>query len=175
MSEVVRIQGIDPGSQITGFGLVALKGSQVVHLANGCLRLGNGAFPDRLRQIFEGISEVIDAHRPDEVAVEQVFVRRNPDAALKLGQARGAAICAAVIRGLPVVEYSARQVKLAVVGGGGADKHQVQHMVRVLLALRDAPQVDAADALGVALCHGHVRAGARRLGTDSVRRFGRWA
>jgi crossover junction endodeoxyribonuclease RuvC len=172
--QTTRILGIDPGSLITGFGVVAFTGSAVCHVASGCLRLGGGDFPTRLRLIFDGLGEIIDLHQPDEVAVEQVFMRRNADAALKLGQARGAAICAAVTRGLPVLEYSARQVKLAVVGGGGADKTQVQHMVRVLLSLEAIPQADAADALGVALCHGHVRAGAQRLGLDSVRRFGRW-
>ena len=175
MGEVTRILGIDPGSLITGYGVVVFAGNDASHLASGCLRLQGSDFPERLRLIFEGLSRVIDEQRPDEVAVEQVFMRRNAAAALKLGQARGAAICAAVMRGLPVLEYSARQVKLAVVGSGGADKQQVQHMVRVLLALDASPQADAADALGVALCHGHVRAGAKRLGLGSVRHFGRWA
>lgn len=152
-SSMPRILGIDPGSRITGFGLVDAFGARHAYLHSGSIHIPAVAFPERLRQIFNSLGEVIDEYRPEEVAIEQVFVRRNPDSALKLGQARGAAICAAVTRGLVVSEYTPAEIKRAVVGGGRAEKHQVQHMVCVLLALSELPQPDAADALGVALCH----------------------
>ncbi len=157
-----RILGIDPGSQTTGYGVIDTQGSRNTHCDSGCIRLPVTDFPERLRLIFEALGEIIDRCQPDEVAVEQVFVNRNPAAALKLGQARGAAICAAVTRGLRVAEYTPREVKLAIVGGGAADKVQVQHMVKVLLRLDEIPPTDAADALGIALCHSHTRAGLAR-------------
>lgn len=142
---------------MTGFGVIDCQGSRTVYRDSGVIKLPSLSFPERLRIIFDGIAEAIDRNQPDEVAVEQVFVQRNPGSALKLGQARGAAICAAVVRDLPVAEYTPASVKQAIVGGGRADKVQVQHMVRVLLGLQTTPQADAADALAVALCHAHTR------------------
>jgi len=165
---VTRILGIDPGSQRTGVGIIdvdaAGKATHVFHAP--LLLLGEGDFAQRLKRLLLALGEVIDTHRPDEVAIEQVFMARNPDSALKLGHARGAAICAVVMRDLPVSEYAAREVKLAVVGKGGAQKAQVQHMVGLLLNLKGALQEDAADALAVAITHAHVRASARRMGVD---------
>jgi len=165
---VTRILGIDPGSQRTGVGIIdvddAGKATHVFHAP--LLLLGEGDFAQRLKRLLLALGEVIDTHRPDEVAIEQVFMARNPDSALKLGHARGAAICAVVMRDLPVSEYAAREVKLAVVGKGGAEKAQVQHMVGLLLNLKGALQEDAADALAVAITHAHVRASARRMGVD---------
>jgi len=170
---LARILGIDPGSRITGYGVIDGDGIRNRYLDCGSIRLPALPFPERLRLIFDGIGEIIETHRPAEVAIEQVFVNRNPGSALKLGQARGAAICAAVTRGLPVAEYSPREVKLAVVGGGGADKEQVQHMVCVLLGLSDRPQSDAADALGIALCHSHTGHGLQRMGLAAGAKLGR--
>jgi crossover junction endodeoxyribonuclease RuvC len=161
---MIRILGIDPGSVVTGYGLIDSDGIRHRYCDSGSIRLPATGFPERLRMIFESLGEIIDRWAPTEVAVEQVFVNRYPGSALKLGQARGAAICAVVTRHLPVAEYTPREVKLAVVGTGGADKAQVQHMVKVLLSLERAPSVDAADALGVALCHGNTRQGLRRMG-----------
>lgn len=152
-----RILGIDPGSRITGFGIIEAHGTLVRHVADGSIRTANGPFPQRLRCIFEQLSLVLDEYRPDAVAIEQVFVNRNVDSALKLGQARGAAICAAVVRDLPVAEYAPMQIKQAVVGSGGASKQQVQFMVRALLKMTQTLQPDAADALAVALCHNQHR------------------
>lgn len=153
-----RILGIDPGSRITGYGIIDSQKNRNLHLVSGCIRAGDGPFPERLRIIFEGITAVIEQHAPEEIAIETVFMHRNADSALKLGQARGAALCACLERTLPVSEYSPREVKLATVGTGSADKVQVQHMVRVLLNLGEILQEDTADALAVALCHSHSRA-----------------
>jgi crossover junction endodeoxyribonuclease RuvC len=150
------ILGIDPGSRLTGYGVVRQTGQKFEYIASGCIRLTLNDIPDRLKQIFDGVSEIIQQNQPDVFAIEQVFMARNPDSALKLGQARGAAIVAAKNAGLEVFEYSARQVKQAVVGTGAADKTQVQHMIRTLLKLPGNPQADAADALAVAMCHGHT-------------------
>ncbi len=151
------ILGIDPGSRLTGYGVVRQHGSKFEYIASGCIRMTLGEMPDRLAQIFDGVREIIHQTQPDVFAIEQVFMARNPDSALKLGQARGAAIVAAKFCDLPVFEYSARQVKQSVVGTGAAAKEQVQHMVRTLLKLPANPQADAADALAVALCHGHTQ------------------
>ncbi|GAB3039141.1 crossover junction endodeoxyribonuclease RuvC [Bowmanella dokdonensis] len=151
------ILGIDPGSRLTGYGLLRQVGSKFEYLGSGCIRLPDGELPGRLQQIFNGVTELISQFQPDQMAVEQVFMARNPDSALKLGQARGAAIVAGTNQGLPVFEYSARQIKQAVVGKGSASKEQVQHMVTYLLKLPGRPQADAADALAVALCHGHTQ------------------
>ena len=137
-------------------------------MTSGCVRTEQKALPDRLRVIFEGVQELINTYQPDEMAIEQVFMHRNADSALKLGQARGSAICAGVTAALPVGEYSPREIKQAVVGRGGADKSQVQHMVRTLLALSDIPQADAADALAVALCHGHTCQGLTKMKLGEV-------
>jgi crossover junction endodeoxyribonuclease RuvC len=154
-----RILGIDPGSRVTGYGVIESDGIRSRHIASGCIRAQGDDFPARLGVIFEGLSEVIALHRPVEIAVEEVFFARNAASALKLGQARGAAICAAVTRGLPVKEYAARAVKQAIVGTGGADKEQVQHMVKLMLNLgAEALASDQADALAVALSHAHTEA-----------------
>ncbi len=151
------ILGIDPGSRLTGYGVVRHSGNKFEYLGSGCIRLGDDPFPLRLEKIHAGICEIIRQYQPQEFAIEQVFMAANPDSALKLGQARGAAIVAATNNKLPVAEYSARQIKQAVVGKGSATKTQVQHMVTYLLKLAGTPQADAADALAVALCHGHSR------------------
>ncbi len=150
------ILGIDPGSRITGYGLIARKHGKLCYVASGCIRVGTKELPERLNNIFIGVGDIIRQFKPQQFAIEQVFMAKNPDSALKLGQARGAAIVAAAQAELPVAEYSARQIKQAVVGKGGADKTQVQHMVRHLLQLPGTPQADAADALAVALCHAHT-------------------
>ncbi|MEK6243237.1 MAG: crossover junction endodeoxyribonuclease RuvC [Pseudomonadota bacterium] len=151
----MRILGIDPGLRSTGFGVIEQTGSKLRYIASGCVRSGGGELAVRLRVILEGLAQVIGEHRPEEVAIEKVFVNVNPHSTLLLGQARGTAICAAVIAGLPVAEYTALQVKQAVVGKGHAKKEQVQHMVRRLLALPGVPSPDAADALACAICHAH--------------------
>ena len=164
----VRIMGIDPGSQRTGVGIIDIdpvgRTQHVFHTA--VVLLGNATFPLRLKQIFDDLCGIITEHRPDEVAIERVFMARNPDSALKLGQARGAAICAAVHRGLVVTEYSAKEIKQSVVGGGGAEKRQVQHMVGILLNITTKMQADAADALAIALTHAHTRTSVQRIGVD---------
>lgn len=155
------ILGIDPGSRLTGYGVIAKQGSQTQYLGSGCIRVVQGnqerSLGERLQLIFAGVSELITQFKPTEFAIEQVFMARNPDSALKLGQARGAAIVAAANAGLEIAEYSARQIKQAVVGTGAADKAQVQHMVTAMLQLSQRPQADAADALAVALCHAHTQ------------------
>lgn len=151
------ILGIDPGSRFTGYGVIQQQGRTFTYLGSGCIKaLSQGEdLASRLQTIFSGVSEIILQFKPDRFAIEQVFMAKNPDSALKLGQARGAAIVAATNSGLTISEYSARQIKQAVVGTGGADKSQVQHMVKTILRLPGTPQADAADALAVALCHGH--------------------
>ena len=151
----MKILGIDPGLRVTGFGVIEQTGGKLLYLTSGCVRSGDGELAARLRVILDGLAQVIGEHRPDEVAIEKVFVNVNPQSTLLLGQARGTAICAAVIAGLPVAEYTALQVKQAVVGKGHAQKEQVQHMVRRLLALPGDPSPDAADALACAICHAH--------------------
>lgn len=162
------ILGIDPGSRLTGYGVINQQQGRCTYLGSGCIRaMGTPAKPlslaAKLKLIHDGVQEIIQQFQPDEFAIEQVFMARNPDSALKLGQARGAAIVAAAIAGLPVAEYSARQIKQAVVGTGAAKKEQVQHMVVAMLKLQQAPQEDAADALAVALCHAHTRQSLIRL------------
>ena len=147
------VLGIDPGSVVTGYGLIRVQGRNTSYCASGCIRTSGSNLPARLGQIYVGVKELIDQYQPDEFAIENVFLARNPQSALKLGQARGVAIAAAVAADLPVYEYAARQVKLAVVGTGRANKAQVQHMVQVLLQLSGQPQADAADALAIAVCH----------------------
>lgn len=155
----MRILGLDPGSRVTGFGVVESAGGRTVYVESGCIRVGKDALGERLGRIFEGVQTLVTQYAPDEMAIEQVFVYRNADSALKLGQARGAAICGAVAGGLAVAEYSPARIKQAVVGKGNAAKTQVQHMVQALLKLPAVPQADAADALAVALCHAHSRNG----------------
>ena len=151
------ILGIDPGSRKTGFGIIQVQGNRHTYVASGVIRLPVVALPERLKIIFDNISEIIDSHGPDEVAVEEVFMAKSAGSALKLGQARGAAVVACVSRALVVAEYTARQIKQAVAGTGAANKEQVQHMVMTLLKLPAAPQEDAADALAAALCHAYAR------------------
>lgn len=168
------ILGIDPGSRKTGYGLVQHLGGRSEYVSSGVIRMtGELSLPERLKVIFTSICEIIDQYCPQEVAVEQVFLAKNANSALKLGQARGAAISAAVSRNLPVAEYEARKVKQSVVGTGAADKFQVQHMVKTLLKLPGAPQEDAADALAVALCHGNTQQNLIRLAHSRHFRRGR--
>jgi crossover junction endodeoxyribonuclease RuvC len=155
--ETVRILGIDPGSQATGFGIVDWCGGEARYVASGAIRTGGNEFPPRLRQIFDGVLELVREYHPREVAIERVFMHRNADSALKLGQARGAAICAVYAGTSALFEYAPREVKLAIVGQGGAQKEQVQLMVRHLLSLKGELGPDAADAIGLALCHAFSR------------------
>lgn len=150
------ILGIDPGSRLTGYGVIRQTGRKLEYLGSGCIRTAVDDLPTRLKRIYAGVSEIILQFQPDTFAIEQVFMARNADSALKLGQARGAAIVAAVNNDLPVFEYAARQVKQSVVGTGAADKLQVQHMVKTLLKLPASPQADAADALAIAITHSHM-------------------
>ncbi len=173
MAASLRILGVDPGSNVTGYGVVELRAGRASHIASGCLRVKGENLAARLGMIFNGLSQVIDTYQPQAAAVEQVFMARNPDSALKLGQARGAAISAVVTRSVPVSEYSARQIKLAVVGRGNAAKQQVQHMVVALLNLQAAPPADAADALATALCHAYHHTTPVALSGTSRRRR-RW-
>lgn len=175
------ILGIDPGSRITGYGVIRQQGNKFHYLGSGCIRtLGNKAeaevpLAERLRIIHDGVKELITQFQPTVFAIEAVFYARSGDSSLKLGQARGAAIVAAACAGLAVHEYAPRAVKLAVVGTGAADKTQVQHMVAQLLALPAAPQADAADALAIALCHGHAAQSLLAMaGAVKGRRGGRW-
>ncbi len=168
-----RILGIDPGLRVTGYGLVEVRGARLAYLASGCIRTGVGTLPTRLGVIARDLAHLIAEMRPTEVAVEKVFVNVNPNSTLLLGQARGAAIAAAVLAGLPVAEYTAGQVKQAVVGGGRAPKTQVQGMVMRLLVLPGIPQADAADALAAAICHAHSVSGVGALGGGYRIRAGR--
>jgi crossover junction endodeoxyribonuclease RuvC len=153
---MIRILGIDPGSRITGFGIIELEGRKLSYVQSGCIRAGDGDFAYRLKTIYDGLCEIVEIYTPDQVAIEQVFMHRNPDSALKLGQARGAAICAVMSKGLTISEYTPAEIKKATVGKGNAAKEQVQHMVQMLLKLPGMPQADAADALAVALCHNNT-------------------
>mgnify|MGYP001245866429 CR=1 FL=1 len=158
-----RILGIDPGSRITGYGLIEFSRDKPRYVASGTIRVEGKALDEKLRCIYSQLTELIQLYRPDAMAIEQVFVHRNPDSALKLGQARGAAICAGAMGGLPVAEYTPSEIKQSVVGSGRADKSQVQYMIRALLSLTGTLQVDASDALAVAICHAHRRHLERRL------------
>jgi len=160
---VARILGIDPGSRLTGFGVIDETATGYKYIASGCLRIKGDDFPVRLKQIFAGISNIVEEYQPTEMAIEQVFMHKNADSALKLGQARGAAICAVQLFDIPVFEYAARQVKQAVVGNGSADKLQVQQMVKILLGISGELQIDASDALGISLCHSNFQQTQRRL------------
>ena len=165
----VRILGIDPGLRITGFGVVDKVGQKLHYVASGCVKSNDkDSLPQRIKTLLDGIGEVIALHQPDEAAIEKVFVNVNPQSTLLLGQARGAALAALVLAGLPVAEYTALQVKQAVVGHGKAAKEQVSHMVCRLLALPGAPSADAADALACAICHAH---GGQGLGAIATRGF----
>jgi crossover junction endodeoxyribonuclease RuvC len=165
----IRILGIDPGLRVTGFGVIDKIGNRLVYVSSGCIKSGEGELPQRLGVILAGLGEVIGLHQPHQAAVEKVFVNVNPQSTLLLGQARGAAICAAVLQQLPVAEYTALQVKQAVVGNGHAAKEQVQEMVKRLLNLPGVPSTDAADALACAICHAHGGQGLGVLATAGYR------
>ncbi len=169
MQSVIRILGIDPGLRVTGFGVIDKVGQQLHYVASGCIKTPIGELPERLKSILGSLSEVIAQHQPEQVAVEKVFVNVNPQSTLLLGQARGAAICAAVLANLPVSEYTALQVKQSVVGNGHAKKEQVQLMVQRLLSLSGVPSSDAADALACAICHAHGGLGLGGLATAGYR------
>ena len=155
MTDRQRILGIDPGSRLTGFGVLEFRGDSPSYVASGTVKSVDGAFADRLRQIFESISGVIAEYRPETVAIESVFMHKNAGSALKLGHARSAALCATFEYGLEVYEYAPREIKQAVVGTGAATKEQVQHMVVSILKLDGAPSPDAADALAAGGTAGH--------------------
>jgi crossover junction endodeoxyribonuclease RuvC len=164
-----RILGIDPGSRVTGYGVIESDGRKSVHIASGFIRMEQADLSQRLGEIYRGVSQVIADYSPTEMAVEEVFVSKNPSSALKLGHARGAAVCAGVMAGLNIAEYTPRMIKQAVVGTGAADKEQVQHMIKLILQLKEKLNPDQADALAVAICHAHsnstilnLRAGGRR-------------
>ncbi|HLQ14005.1 MAG TPA: crossover junction endodeoxyribonuclease RuvC [Steroidobacteraceae bacterium] len=165
-----RILGLDPGSLRTGYGVIDCGSAGEQHVAHGCINAGSGDFLVRLRRIYDAVTVLIAEHRPDEIAIERVFVHRNPDSALKLGQARGAAICAAVGLGASAFEYAPRAIKLAVSGFGAAEKLQVARMITTLLRLERRPAADAADALAVALCHAQTRRLAALISAPRTRR-----
>ena len=168
MTARLRILGIDPGSRVTGFGLVDFDNERACYVASGSISSANGPFADRLRLIFHSVTEIVAEYRPEAVAIENVFVHRNAMSALKLGQARSAALCATFARKVEVYEYAPREIKLAVVGSGSASKEQVQHMVVSLLGLNGRPLPDAADALAAALCHGNQRRLRERLSGAAI-------
>jgi crossover junction endodeoxyribonuclease RuvC len=170
---MTRILGIDPGSRVTGYGIIDQQGQRIRYVASGCIRVEGESIATRLGVVFDGVSRIIGEYNPEEMAIEQVFMNKNADSALKLGQARGAAICAGVTRAIPVAEFAARAIKQAVVGRGGAAKEQVQHMICVLLSLDQPPPSDAADALAVAICHGHHRETGQRIVAMQPRQRGR--
>jgi crossover junction endodeoxyribonuclease RuvC len=170
---VITIIGIDPGSRVTGYGVVRMDGPRAVHLDSGCIRVAELGVPERLKQIFDELSAVVTTYQPDHAAIEKIFMSRNADSALKLGQARGTAIVACAQAALPVFEYSATQIKQAIVGHGHAKKQQVQHMIKALLCLQTTPAADAADALATALCHGNTQYGLRGIRVATAVRRGR--
>ncbi len=148
---------------MTGYGIVDFSGQQLAHVVSGCIRTKGDDLAGRLVEIYSGLLELVDKHRPQEVAIERVFVARNPGSALKLGQARGAAIVAVTRKRAPLFEYSPNEIKQAITGRGHAEKQQIQHMVKILLGLSTSPATDAADALAVAICHGNIRESKARL------------
>ncbi len=166
---MTRILGLDPGLRVTGFGVIERYGGKLVYVASGCIRTPDGTLPERLKVLLEGVGEVVRLHDPDQVVVEEVFVNVNPKSTLLLGQARGAVISGAVLADKPVAEYTALQVKQAVVGSGHADKTQVQEMVRRLLNLEGKLQADAADALACAICHAHTGQSLGRMAATGLR------
>lgn len=164
------ILGIDPGSRITGYGIIRESNRQLQYIDSGCIRTTNGELSVRLLEIFNGICQLMEKFSPNEVAIEEVFMHENPSSALKLGHARGVAMVACASHRVAVSEYSAREVKLSLVGYGAAQKEQVKHMVVNLLMLNSAPQSDAADALGIAICHSHMRNGLASVRRTTRRR-----
>ena len=164
MSEAKRILGIDPGSRLTGFGVLDFRGDTPSYVTSGTVKSIDGGFADRLRRIFESVNEIVGEFRPDVVAIESVFMHKNAGSALKLGHARAAALCATFEYGVEVYEYAPREIKQAVVGTGSASKEQVQHMIMSILQLDGTPAPDAADALAAALCHGNQQRLRAQLG-----------
>ena len=164
MIKRLRILGIDPGSRLTGFGVLDCEGDKANYVASGSINSIDGEFPDRLRMIFQSVGEIVAEYRPDVAAVESVFMHKNASSALKLGHARSAAICATFAQEVRVYEYAPREIKQAVVGTGAATKEQIQHMIRQILTLDGDPSPDAADALAAALCHANQRLLQRALG-----------
>ena len=167
------ILGIDPGSRITGYGIIKEEKRTLHYIDSGCIRTSDGELSQRLLQIFNGVCQLMDNYHPEEVAIEQIFMHQNPNSALKLGHARGVAMVAAASHRIKINEYSAREVKQAVVGYGAAQKNQVNHMVVNLLKLNSPPQSDAADALAIAICHSHMRHGLQLLQQQGSRRRAR--
>ena len=168
MTDKQRILGIDPGSRLTGFGVLDFLGDSPVYVASGTVSSKDGAFADRLRRIFDSVGDIVVEFQPDIVVIESVFMHKNAGSALKLGHARSAAICATFQHGVEVFEYAPREIKQAVVGTGAATKEQVQHMVVSILKLAGVPAPDAADALAAALCHGNQRRMHAQLGTGNA-------
>ena len=168
MTERQRILGIDPGSRLTGFGVLDCVSGCTAYVASGAVRTREGAFPERLRVIFHSLKEIVEEYQPDVVAIESVFMHRNAGSALKLGQARSAAICATFSLELEIHEYAPREIKQAIVGTGAATKEQIQHMVRSLLELDGDPSPDAADALATALCYAHQRRLHLKVGSSAA-------
>ena len=168
MTQAKRILGIDPGSRQTGFGVLDFVGDSAAYVASGTVKSLDGDFPNRLKQIFESVASIVDEYSPDVVAIESVFMHKNAASALKLGQARSAALCATFSCNVEVHEYAPREIKQAITGTGSASKEQIQHMVVSLLNLDSAPSADAADALAAALCHGHQRRIRRQLDSLGV-------
>lgn len=166
------ILGIDPGSRITGYGVVRDTGRGCVYVASGCIRTGSGELHERLQIVYRGVREVIQTYGPVTMGIEKVFMARNADSALKLGQARGAAIVAGAEENLEIAEYTATQVKQAVTGTGAANKEQVQMMVMHMLKLTSKPQIDASDALAIAICHAHTRSSLLPHGLGTARSRG---
>ena len=156
------ILGIDPGSRITGYGIIKEEKRKLFYIDSGCIRTSDGELSERLLQIYDGICQLMDNNMPNEVAIEEVFMHKNASSALKLGHARGVAMVAAASHRVKISEYSAREVKQSLVGYGAAEKEQVKQMVISLLKLSSAPQSDAADALAIAICHSHMRNGLRQ-------------
>ena len=157
----MNILGIDPGSITTGFGIIRQEENKQIYVVSGCIKIGNKPWAERLLQICQDLTEIVKEYLPEQAAIEQVFVNKNVSSALKLGHARGAAMLAVASLGISIAEYSPRKIKQAVVGHGGAEKVQVQHMVKTLLGLSTVPKTDAADALAIAICHGNCLRGKR--------------
>ena len=170
---MIKILGIDPGSINTGYGIIESKGNHNKHIKNGIIKVKGNTLGEKLKIINTNVIKIIEEFQPDEIAIEKVFMHRNADSALKLGQARGAAITACAMNDLPLFEYSANQVKQACVGKGHAAKAQVQHMIKILLCLEKIPLTDAADALAIAICHANSREGLLRMQGVSGIRYGR--
>ena len=164
----MKIFGIDPGSRITGYGVIESKGNKSSYIGSGAIQTKEKDFQKRLKVIFTEIEKLIDEYQPDVVAIENVFMHRNPDSALKLGQAKAAAICGTFKQGLTVFEYAAREVKQAVVGSGAAEKEQVQYMVKIILGIKNKElKLDESDALAIAICHAHSYSMDKKIGNDS--------